>query len=148
MSHTDSPQWVAAKTEGDRAELAVAEWFQGRGFAVLRTIGKASFDLQLQANVEVKHDLKATITGKIAIETSYNGQPSGIYRTDAVWWVFVVGTDAIIAKVDVLRGLVERADHAPRSAGDGGQATVVLVSLAELRATPGVYVVPLAGLAE
>lgn len=24
----DSPQWIAAKAEGDRAEFAIAEWFR------------------------------------------------------------------------------------------------------------------------
>lgn len=147
MRRPDSPQWVAAKTEGDRAALAVAEWFQGRGFAVLQTIGKASFDLQLQANVEVKHDLRAIETGNIAIEIAYNGKPSGIYQTDAVWWAYVVGSDAIITKIDVLRILVEREGNVPRKAGDGGRATIVLVKLADLRSMPNVFVVPLAGVA-
>lgn len=145
MRRTDSPQWIAAKAEGDCAALAVAEWFQGRGYVVLQTIGKASFDLQLQANVEVKHDIRAIETGNVAIEIAYNDKPSGIYHTDAVWWAYVVGSDAIITKVDVLRGLVEGSGNTPRKGGDGGRSTVVLITLAELRATKGVFVVPLAG---
>ena len=41
----DSPSWTAAKTRGDEAELAVAEWFKSRGCDVTKTLGQDSYDL-------------------------------------------------------------------------------------------------------
>jgi hypothetical protein len=66
----DSPQWLTAKAEGDRAELAVAEWFRHRGYEPYKALGLADFDLLLQCGVEVKHDLQAPSTGNFAIAQS------------------------------------------------------------------------------
>lgn len=56
MNRPDSPQWQTTKADGDRAELAIARWFRGRGFDVFQALGLASFDLQVMCKVEVKHD--------------------------------------------------------------------------------------------
>ena len=53
MKQNDSPQWIAAKAEGDCAELAIAEWFRGRGFEPYKTEGLAGFDLLLPCEVEI-----------------------------------------------------------------------------------------------
>ena len=45
MTRPDSPAWITCKAEGDRAELAIAEWFRGRGFDTFKTLGDAPFDL-------------------------------------------------------------------------------------------------------
>ena len=86
----DSPQWIAAKAEGDRAELAIAAWFRDkRGWETYKALGRTDFDLLLQCQVEVKHDLQAPKTDNVAIETAYRGQPSGIITSKATWWVIV-----------------------------------------------------------
>lgn len=84
MTHRpDSAQWLTAKAVGDRAEIAVAEWFSGRGYVVFKTLGLASFDLLLQTSVEVKHDRQADRTQHVAVEIECNGKPSDIITTEA-----------------------------------------------------------------
>ena len=39
--------------------------------------------------VEVKSDRMSTVTGNVAIEYSYGGEPSGIEATQAKWWAYV-----------------------------------------------------------
>ena len=39
--------------------------------------------------VEVKSDRMSTVTGNVAIEYSYGGEPSGIEATKAKWWVYI-----------------------------------------------------------
>lgn len=141
----DSPKWLAAKAVGDRAELAVAEWFQSRGYAVFRTMGEIAFDLLLQCQVEVKHDLQATKSRRVAIEVEHKGHPSGIVTTAATWWAIVIGGEAVIVKADVLRELVRSPACRLANAGDGKSTIVALIPLSELTNLPGVFKVPLAG---
>ena len=104
----DSPQWIAAKAEGDRAELAIAGWFRQRGWQTYKTLGQVDFDLLLQCKVEVKSNPKALETGNPQVRggAAYalciaNGipDPEGYayerYRkldlkglTDRVFWLF------------------------------------------------------------
>ena len=129
----DSRQWIAAKAQGDRAELAVSEWFRGRGFEPYKTLGLAPFDLLLQCQVEVKHDLKAEATGNVAIETSYRGSPSGIMTTQASYWAIVVNGEALIAEVSKLRDLALRDEFPEVPAGENRASTVRLVPVEKLR---------------
>lgn len=143
MMRSDSPEWVAAKAEGDRAELAVAHWFRQRGFDPYRTVGNVKFDLLLQASVEVKHDLRAEETGNVAVEVSYSGRPSGIMNSDAQYWAVVVGEEAFIIKTRRLRELVLGGKFREVAAGDGGKALVRLVPIERLRAVERVQIVRL-----
>lgn len=148
MTHRpDSPQWLTAKAVGDRAEIAVAEWFSGRGYAVFKTLGLASFDLLLQTSVEVKHDRQADRTQHVAVEVECNGQPSGIITTEAAWWAFVIGSRAVIVKTEVLRELIRVHSFRRIKAGDSKGAVIALVSLSVLMRTPNVFSVPLTGVA-
>lgn len=140
----DTPQWIAAKAEGDRAELAIARWFRERGWEPYRTVDRVAFDLLLQAKVEVKNDRKAMSSGNVAVETHYRDKVSGIYATEAAYWVFVVGETAYIVKVDELRKLVASGDFVSLQAGDQRLATVVLVPIEQLSAIKGVQAVSLA----
>jgi hypothetical protein len=143
MSRPDSRQWITAKAEGDRAELAIAGWFRGRGYETYKTLGLAGFDLLLQCQVEVKHDLKAAQTGNVAIETRHSGQPSGIMTTTATWWVIVLEGEAIIVKADTLRDFVLTGHFREVSAGDNRASAVRLVPVDRLKKIKGCKVIEL-----
>lgn len=133
----DSPEWIAAKAQGDRAELAIADWFRGRGFDPYKALGFAPFDLLLQCRVEVKHDLKAPATGNVAIEIRHHGQPSGILTSQAQFWAVVVGSEAIIAETEKLRSFVLAGKFREAAAGDAKASTVLLVPIDKLKAMKG-----------
>ena len=137
----DSPQWIVAKAEGDRAELAIAKWFKRYGWQPFKSIGNAEFDLLLQCEVEVKHDRMASDTGNLAIEVAYRGQPSGIMTSRAKWWVIVVGSLAVIIKTDKLQKFVLAGKFREVPAGDGKLATVRLVPLDRLKEHSKAHVV-------
>lgn len=143
----DSPQWLTAKAVGDRAEVAVGEWFAGRGYAVFKTLGLASVDLMLQATVEVKCDLVAARSQHVAVEVEYNGKPSGIRTSQAFWWAFVVESQAIIIRTESLKELVETHNFRRVRGGDGQRTLLMLVPLSELKQARDIFVVPLSGVA-
>jgi hypothetical protein len=136
MKRPDSPSWKAAKAAGDEAELLVAREFGLRGFDCHRTIGKAAYDLLLTARVEVKHDLCALSSGRVAVEVSCAGEPSGIMDTLATFWTFIVGDLCIIIPTKRLRDLAQRPDYDEVSAGDGRKTRCKLVPLEVLRNAP------------
>ncbi|MDY7108773.1 MAG: hypothetical protein SYC29_09065 [Planctomycetota bacterium] len=137
MIRPDSPEWVAAKAEGDRAEIAVARWFKSRGFDPYQSVDDAAIDLLLQCFVEVKHDRKALQTGNVAIETHYRRQPSGLLTSPAQWWAIVIGSEAVICETPRLREFVLSGDFRECPAGDGKLATVRLVPLENLKGWAG-----------
>ena len=140
----DSPQWIAAKAEGDRAELAIAAWFRDeRGWQTFKALGRADFDLLLQCEVEVKHNLRTAETGNVAIETRYRGQPSGILTSKATWWVIVVANEALVVRLDDLRRFVLAGRFREVQAGDGKASTVLLVPWEKLKAMKGGHVITL-----
>lgn len=143
---SDSPEWIIAKTEGDRAELAVADWFRTRGYEPFKALGQASYDLLLQTTAEVKHDLRATETGNVAIEVQYGGQGSGIVTSPATFWAIVVGEEAFVVKTASLRTLVYGHEWPELRAGDGGRSLVRLVRMDKLRTVPDVRIVSLPAL--
>jgi hypothetical protein len=81
-------------------------------------------------------------TGKICIEFSRNGQPSGIAATKAEFWVHVLirASDRevmgwMMFKTDRLKELCREAYRQRRvlhCVGDGGRSSVVLLRLADL----------------
>lgn len=143
MMRSDSPEWVTAKAHGDRAELAVAEWFRRRGFEPYKSLALAEIDLLLQCFVEVKNDRKAIDTGNVAIETGYRGQASRILTSPANYWALVVGDEAFIIKTTDLRDFALRSTFPEVPAGDGKASRVRLVPLDKLRKLSGVKSVQL-----
>lgn len=139
----DSPEWLKSKAKGDRAELLVAEWFRGRGYLVAKTVGAESFDLLLQAHVEVKHDLRAVQSGRIAVEIRHRGQASGLLSTSATWWAIVVGDEAFLMKTDALRACVLSGKYQTKSGGDGQASEFVLVPIVDVRGLEHVFVIQL-----
>jgi hypothetical protein len=148
MIRPDSEQWIVAKARGDRAELAIAAWFRGRGFEPYKTLGPAAFDLLLQCPVEVKNDIKAAKTGNVAIETHHRGQPSGILTSRATYWAIVVGAEAFIVETEKLRELALAGGCREVQAGDDRAATVRLLPLDKLRSKKFARVVELPELAD
>ena len=142
----DSPEWRFAKAQGDRAELAVAAWFRGRGFEPYKSLGNADVDLLLQCFVEVKNNVKALETGNVAIETAYRTQASGIMTSPAHYWALVVGDEAIIVETGKLRDFVVQGRFCEVPAGDGGAARVRLVPVDKLKSMKGVRIISLSEL--
>jgi len=96
---------------------------------VLRAVGHGS-------KVEVKHDLIAVETGRVAVEVAYAGRPSGISVTQADWWIVVLSPDLFIAlSTERLRQLVKeyrrRSGHV-KFGGFSGRSQLVLLPLSEL----------------
>lgn len=144
----DSAQWIAAKAHGDRAELAIAEWFRAYGWQPFKTLGRAEYDLLLQCSVEVKQDRKALETGNAAIEVAYRGKASGLVDSTAAWWAIVVGEEALLVKTETLRHYVLRDNFSEVSGGDGGSATLRLVPLDKLKRLKGLHVISLREMAQ
>lgn len=133
MTRPDSPRWNAAKSVGDAAELAIAQYWHERGFTVHRSYGQTDHDLRLTLDIEVKRDLQAKQTGNVAIEVSYRNQPSGIVTSRAAYWQIVVNGESLLIRTDKLRALALERRWREAPAGDGGKARVRLVALDELR---------------
>lgn len=146
MIRPDSQEWLLAKARGDSAELAIANWFQERGFETYKTLGNAPFDLLLQCQVEVKRDLKATKTGNVAVEMRYRGNPSGVLISQATFWVIVLDTEAVILKTEILRKRVLQGNYREVAAGENLASTVALVPVEQLKQFEDVRVVTLQSL--
>ena len=114
----DSPQWLAASAVGAHGVELVADWFKARGYEVWHTLGRENIDLVLQTRMEVKTDMKALQTGNVAIETQYNGAPSGICTSTAPYWGIVVGDEAFMVDTRRLRDTVLRGNYPEVPAGD------------------------------
>jgi hypothetical protein len=139
----DRAEWIAAKAEGDIAEVAIALWFRGRGWEPYRTVGETAFDLLLQTSVEVKHDRKAGRSGRVAIETHYHGRPSGLLTSTAGYWAIVVDETAFIVKTDALLRFVQSNEFTELRGGDNQASTLRLIPVERLREVLGFQVVNL-----
>jgi hypothetical protein len=79
-------------------------------------------------------------TGNICIEFGCNGNPSGLYTTEADYWVHELKRDGetlvyLMFTVERLKKLAEAAIAAGRwrkNVGDGGRFDVALIRLSEL----------------
>ena len=91
--------------------------------------------------IEVKREMKVSTTGNIAVEFECRGRPSGIAKTKAHWWAYVLEGDkyghdiVIMIRTARLKQLARELYRQGRwvSGGDKGSNTkMVLVSLSEL----------------
>jgi hypothetical protein len=98
--------------------------------------------------VEVKRDLKAETTGNVAVETSYQSQPSGIITSQASYWAIVVEGEALIVETARLREFVLSGHFREVPAGDNQAATVRLVPIEKLKGKKFVRVIQLPGLSQ
>ena len=134
MSHRpDSQSWIDAKAKGDAAQNAAADFFTKRGMLVTMTHGRAPFDLLLQAQLEVKNDLRAVETNNVAIEIRYDGQPSGLMTTQATWWLIAVGAEGFLLKADSLRQCALGSPFKKVRGGDNNKSELILVPIQVIR---------------
>ena len=129
----DSPSWLKAKRHGDAGEAAAAAMWDGMGFAAGVRVGAKPSDLVVSAKVEHKADLKAPRTGRVAVEFSRSGEPSGIATTDAGIWCFTVGWEFFVIPTRELRRLAEQGPFHIDWVGDRKQSLCVFVPVSELR---------------
>jgi hypothetical protein len=127
----DRRAWIASKTAGDAAEQLAASVFRSLGLLVDQQRGLAPHDLTISGGLEIKNDRRAAATGNIAVETAYNGRPSGITTSTASGWAFLVGPELLLMPTRPLRELVNRGCYRRVAAGEG--ATVALVPIADIR---------------
>ena len=144
MTRPDSDEWLKAKAQGDQAELSIAGWFRGQGYLVAKTVGAtAASDLLVQTQVEVKHDLLAESSGRVAIEISYRGHPSGLTTSQAAWWAIVVGQEVFLLKADALRECIRIGKYPTCLGGDNKSSKLVLLPIAVLRGLKQTFNIPL-----
>ena len=95
---------------------------------------KALADIFENKTIEVKNDLKAIKTGNLFIEYMSRGKKSGIDKTEADFWCFLVGDVFILLATKKLKELVEplKGTSAERLGGDNDTSVGVLLPLIEL----------------
>ena len=91
-------------------------------------------DMLENSTVEVKRDIIAKTTGRIFIEYSYKGRPSGISRTQANFYCFVVGDLIIFYETQKLKDLIRPmlGTDADICGGDNDQSRGILLPLKKL----------------
>lgn len=139
MTRPDSASWIQADSAGRASEERLAAYFRARGFDALRNLGEApGFDVELRALVECKADRLAARTGRVAIETAYNGRPSGLAVTRAGFYSIEAAGLGLWVPTRALRALVESGAFEEVNGGDGGRSRLTLVPLGTLAEAPGV----------
>jgi len=135
--------WSQTKQIGDEAEDRLADWFKAQDYHVLRTHGREDYDIQLIRFIEVKHDIAAVRTGRVAVEVSFDGKPSGLTTSRADFWVFVIADDASLVPIAALRSVVASGRYRTVPAGDGLRARCFLIRTPELKRLSGTRTIPL-----
>lgn len=90
--------------------------------------------------IEAKRDYIVSNTGNIAIEYEYDGEPSGIAKTKAVWWAIHLngnkynGECILIIKTGRLRSIARKYIGTARDkmGGDDKKARMILLPVKEL----------------
>jgi hypothetical protein len=130
------------KVDGDAAENKVLEHLHKSGYLdAYRVEGKESrWDIVIPSKnqtIEVKNDLMAQTTGNLAIEIQNSkGLPSGIYISEATFWVIFVGEYGYISRTQKLKNWVEQNHFRVVVGGDRKQTTMMLVKFATLKEQP------------
>lgn len=88
---------------------------------------------------EVKNDLGYMRTGNVAIEYGYNGERSGVLKSEAGWYIIVCGDYAhFIRRNIILSDIVNYALKQDRArlikGGDDDKSDIYLMPYAELKA--------------
>lgn len=92
-------------------------------------------ELLQSKTIEVKRDFRASQTGRVFVEFFCRGKLSGISKTEADFWCFVLDNDSlIILPTEKLRGLVVEAKKEGRvvSGGDSNLSQGALVRIKDL----------------
>lgn len=104
-----------------------------------RVAEKSLSDILSKKKVEVKLDRWAQVTGNIAVEFENRGKPSGILKTRADYWCFVIeikGSQDLMIMIDTERLKSMTKHHYEigriKRMGDNNMSTSVLIPLKEL----------------
>lgn len=92
-------------------------------------------ELLQSQRIEVKRDFKASQTGKVFVEFFSRGKPSGIDKTEAEFWAFIIdGETVVILPTQKLKQLVEEAKEKGRvvAGGDANTSQGALIKLERL----------------
>lgn len=129
---------------GGTGERAVEAWFTDRGFDV-ESVGRTDprCDLHLSLSLEIKTDLAAERTGRVAVEIAHHGRPSGLSTSTAAAWCFVVGETGVMVPTWILRTMVKTGGYRRTNGGDYCASTLVLIPLEALKAASGAIVIDL-----
>jgi hypothetical protein len=133
-------EMAAAKTfdrdarEGEKYERLAVQYFeQGEVEFSSGEFSAYDFIINGKLKVEVKSDYIATRTGNIAIEYKCNGKKSGIYSSEADYYLyFVIGEPDRVFKIPT-QELIALAEEKGRkiSGGDGGKSRMYLIKIKE-----------------
>lgn len=83
---------------------------------------------------EIKSDKKSIETGNIVVEIEFNGKPSALSTSKALWWIFDTGKESFKVKLSRLKTLVK--DYNPVEfigRGDIKMKKAYLIPVEEIR---------------
>lgn len=92
-------------------------------------------DILNDKSIEVKTDLKAAETGSVFVEYESRGKPSGISKTEADYYCFVVSKDSfILIKTKKLKEKCRKLlnTHLDLKGGDNNTSKGILLPLLQL----------------
>ena len=110
--------------------------FGEKGEGLVKSLLTAEDEL----TIEVKRDRLVSKTGNIAIEIGYKGNPSGLMKTEAVWWAYVLSggdyKDELIILIETERlrklALRHKEQNGTVFGGDGKQSELVLLPVEKI----------------
>jgi hypothetical protein len=135
--------WSTDKPLGTQAENAVLDQLHRWGYPqAYRIEGDSNWDIYVperDLKIEVKYQRKEAQTGKLAIETHFKGQLSGINSSQADQWALVTSNRCIFISTAALREFIGpqlQTDDGPLgvwgSVGDNGNSRIVTIKTSEL----------------
>ncbi len=91
-------------------------------------------DILSNSKIEVKHDLKALITGNVFVEYQSRGVPSGIVTSQSEWYCFAVGDTLHFIKTKYLKDKCRQYLNTSRDVvgGDADTSKGILLPISEL----------------
>lgn len=95
---------------------------------------QALADILENKTIEVKRDLKAKTTGNVFVEFESRGKPSGIAKSEADFWCFVLEDRYVILSAEELKKIVEplKGTEREKRGGDNNTSKGVLLRTHEL----------------
>lgn len=85
--------------------------------------------------IEVKRDFKASQTGQVFVEFFSRGKPSGIEKSEADYWAFMISEESVVLlPTERLRALVEeaKANGKVKAGGDSNTSQGALIKIERL----------------
>lgn len=85
--------------------------------------------------IEVKRDFKASQTGRVFVEFFSRGKPSGIDKTEADYWAFMISEESVILlPTERLKRLVDEAKENGKviAGGDSNTSQGALIKIERL----------------